>query len=364
MNVFVANPEWRWWIIGYFFLGGIAAGCYFIAALLELVGAPEDKPLARLGYKIAFPLVVLCGLFLTLDLNRPERFWHMLLQSEVVHDALDKGWPWSAAGWGLMVQAPMLKHWSPMSIGAWALFLFGAFSFVSCWASVWPAGRIARLLNRRWLGWPWRVAGSGVGFFVASYTGVLLTATNQPLWSQTDWLGALFLTSATSTALATLALLGRRREATDATVQRLERAQWWALLLELVVFIIFLVSLGPLLPVLPGRNVEMFLLGPLGIGILWPLGHHLVASARYAWSRGLAVLVGGLSLRYAVIMVAPVLLQRHAPDVAQNVPVETPSAWHSISPEDGRRRDGSPGASELNRPQTLVPRSKVIDEAP
>ena len=30
MNLFVADPEWGWWIIRYFFLGGIAAGAYFM----------------------------------------------------------------------------------------------------------------------------------------------------------------------------------------------------------------------------------------------------------------------------------------------------------------------------------------------
>jgi formate-dependent nitrite reductase membrane component NrfD len=288
----------------------------------------------------------------------------MLLQSEVVEEAFEQGWPWSLAGWHEMAYAPMLKVWSPMSIGAWALFVFGAFSFASCWASVRPQGRIARLLNSRVVRWPWRLAGSGVGFFIASYTGVLLTATNQPLWSQTDWLGALFLTSATSTALATLVLLSRRREPTDPTVEHLERAHRWALVCELVVFIMFLLSLGPLLSVLLPRNAGILLLvGPLGLGILWPLGHQLVTSARYAPSRALAVLVGGLALRYAVILGAPELRQQQPPNVTAGVPVGTPAGWHAVSPEDGRPRGGGPGASALNRTDSPQPRTKVFDAA-
>ena len=38
MNFFVADPEWGWWIILYFYLGGIAAGAYFLSSLIELVG--------------------------------------------------------------------------------------------------------------------------------------------------------------------------------------------------------------------------------------------------------------------------------------------------------------------------------------
>ena len=105
MNYFVADPEWGWWIIGYFFLGGIAAGAYFMATMIDLVGSPEDRRLARIGYRIALPLILICGVFLTLDLHRPERFWHMLLRSEVVHEAISEGWPTAGAGWRTMAGA-------------------------------------------------------------------------------------------------------------------------------------------------------------------------------------------------------------------------------------------------------------------
>src|SRR5207244_2217755 len=102
MNLFVADPEWGGWIVLYFFLGGIAAGAYFMATLIELVGSESDRPLSRVGYWIAFPLIALCGVFLIVDLHRPERFWHMLLRSEVVAEAFRLGWPFSARAWSLM----------------------------------------------------------------------------------------------------------------------------------------------------------------------------------------------------------------------------------------------------------------------
>jgi formate-dependent nitrite reductase membrane component NrfD len=49
MDLFVADPEWRWWIILYFFFGGIAAGAYFTAILplrgffLRIQVAPNDQ---------------------------------------------------------------------------------------------------------------------------------------------------------------------------------------------------------------------------------------------------------------------------------------------------------------------------------
>ena len=40
---FTAPPNWSWLVILYFFLGGIAGGSYFIAALLDLFGDVRDR---------------------------------------------------------------------------------------------------------------------------------------------------------------------------------------------------------------------------------------------------------------------------------------------------------------------------------
>ena len=111
LNTSVADPQWHGLIVWYFFLGGIAAGAYVMAALADLFGDIDDRPGVRVAYYIAFPLVGVCGLLLTIDLGRPERFWHMLIQSNT-------GWP-------------MFKWWSPMSVGSWGLSAFGLFSFAS-----------------------------------------------------------------------------------------------------------------------------------------------------------------------------------------------------------------------------------------
>src|SRR5437867_141177 len=96
---FTTPPEWHWLVILYFFLGGIAGGSFLIAALIDLFGAAVDRSLARLGYIVAFLAAIVCPIFLTLDLNRPERFWHMLLQDHTLR--------------------PMFKYWSPISFGSW-----------------------------------------------------------------------------------------------------------------------------------------------------------------------------------------------------------------------------------------------------
>src|SRR6266851_6992245 len=178
MNFFVANPYWGWWIIFYFFLGGIAAGAYFFATLIDLFGGASNRELPRVGYWIAFPLILVCGILLTVDLERSERFWHMLFRSGQVHQALGEGWPFG--GWSTMLGAPLFKRWSPMSVGSWALTIFGVCSSLTFLGSIWPEGRLCRILRRGIMGRMLQLVGSAVGFFVAAYTGTLLSATNQP----------------------------------------------------------------------------------------------------------------------------------------------------------------------------------------
>ena len=119
---FSTPPDWGWLIALYFFFGGLAAGSYCLASLIDLFGRPEDRPLSRLGYYISFPCIAISGLLLTVDLQRPERFCHMLIASNTYR--------------------PMFKYWSPMSIGSWALMIFGIFAFVSFLGALADAERI------------------------------------------------------------------------------------------------------------------------------------------------------------------------------------------------------------------------------
>jgi protein NrfD len=291
----VAAPEWGWLVVLYFFFGGIAAGAYFIATLIDLVGVERDRPIAKIAYYITAPLVLLCGLFLTLDLERPERFWHMLIESNT----------------GL----PIFKYWSPISVGAWALLLFGLFTGVSFLGVLAEDARfglgrlsgLARNLHEGPIGMIFQVIGCLFGFFIASYTGALLTATNQPFWSDSPLIGALFLASAASTGIAVLLLiLSFRRGAPPDSVANLERTDRWAMLLELVLLVAFVISLGGLAPVFlfSGYGV-LLLIGTLLGGVLIPL--FLQWRPRLLGSNGILlaavlVLVGGFILRYAIVM--------------------------------------------------------------
>ena len=71
------NPAWSWYIIWYFFVGGVAAGAYVMAAVADLFGREEDRRVARTGYVLAFPLALVCPILLTLDLGMPPRAFYM-----------------------------------------------------------------------------------------------------------------------------------------------------------------------------------------------------------------------------------------------------------------------------------------------
>lgn len=292
-----ANPDWGWWIVLYFYLGGIAAGAYFIGTLIDLVGHDErDLPIARMAFYIAAPLIAVCGILLIVDLSRPERFWHMMIQSNT-------GWP-------------MFKYWSPMSVGVWALLLFGLFSgasFVGALAEdarfgLGRFGGLAARLHHGPVGALFQLAGTAVGFFIASYTGALLSATNLPFWSDSPWIAPLFLASAASTGMAALLLLLllTRSPAPRDSIASLERTDRWAMLLELVLLIAFLLSLGGLAPALLASPYGLLLIGgTLVLGVLLPLllswRPRLLGARSTAVGAGLALL-GGLALRYAIVM--------------------------------------------------------------
>jgi protein NrfD len=291
----VADPDWGLWIVLYFYFGGIAAGAYFIGTLIDLFGIERDRPIAKVAYYLAAPLVAICGLLLVVDLTRPERFWHMIIQSNT---------------W-----LPMFKYWSPMSVGAWALLLFGAFASASFVGALAEDGRfglarfsnMARYLHTGPVGMIFQVIGCLFGFFIASYTGALLTASNQPFWSDSPLLGALFLASAASTGCAALLLLlSLRRDTPPDSVANLERTDRWAMLLELLLLIAFIVSLGRLALAFVGSIYGILLVVvTLALGVLAPLAlswrPHPLGTRRTAIS-AMLVLIGGLVLRYAIVM--------------------------------------------------------------
>lgn len=221
MEHFAAPPDWGWWIAGYFFLAGLAGGSYTLASVLRIWGSARDEAVVRVGYLVAFPLAVICGLFLTIDLGQPLRFWHMMVNVTPGAQTLN------------------FKYWSPISLGTWALLLFSLFSFVSFLEAL-GSRSLAGGIGRIWSG-----IGSLIALFLASYTGVVLSVSNEPVWSDSWAIGALFVASALSGSAALLLWLGRYRSGGATTGPRLLRADRSFAILELIAIAVFFATLAP-----------------------------------------------------------------------------------------------------------------------
>jgi protein NrfD len=183
---------WHWQIPMYLFLGGLAAGILFFAALFTIMGKAEKMPATVKKAPLIAPIALILGLLaLLLDLKHPLYFWRLYTTVRIE---------------------------SPMSWGAWVLLAITPLSFI--WVATyakelrqgwkWKYGFLDKLeaffiKNRIWLAWAIIVLSVILGI----YTGILLSAFNaRPLWN-TSILGPLFLVSGMSTGAAVIMLMSR-----------------------------------------------------------------------------------------------------------------------------------------------------------
>jgi len=276
----IKAPHWKWLVILYFFLGGLAGGSATIATIADLFS--KDRALVRASRYLSLAAVLPCPPLLVLDLGRPERAFNMFR---------------------------VVKLKSPMSLGSWALLFLGVFSSLSAGLQF-----LADVLGRQVLGGTQRVIGIATlpfSIFIAGYTGVLLAATNVPLWARNYLLiGPTFVASAFSTSLAALSLvLGVGEGEREDTARQLVRAETVCLATEAATLAAGLVHLGKLgKPLTTGRWGRLFWPVMVGAGLLTPLGLQLggpVQGRPGSWPRrtmtALLVLIGGFTLRTVMI---------------------------------------------------------------
>lgn len=290
-------PGWEWFYIGlYFFFGGVSAGAYFIGSLAEFFGGGVHRGISRTAFYIAFPTLLVTPPLLIGDLGQPLRFWHLLFDAR-------SGFPY-------------MNLSSPMSVGSWALVLYGAMAFLSFLDNLVAEGKIEfapfakayGLVPRK----VYAAVGSMAGFFIAGYTGVLLNVTSRPLWALTDPLvGALFVVSAGSTGAAAIYLVMKWRRIHPAPeLEEFERFDRIVKVIEIALVAAIVVAAGKYAGVLfRGPYALMFWIGAVLLGTLVPLasnlyahrrGHHL-RSEPAAGLMAYLVLLGGLLLRISLL---------------------------------------------------------------
>jgi formate-dependent nitrite reductase membrane component NrfD len=287
------NPvHWEWMIYVEMFLAGIAAGAYVTAAMLEVLGRGRS-PVARTAHFMVWPLLVVVGILLTVDLGRPERFHHMLLLIKTL--------------------LPNLKWWSPMTFGSWGVLLFAIVAFGSFLDALVEKGvfRLGwwnreRTLHGSKLGLVWALVGAGFAFGAGGYSGVLLSVSNLPGWGDSALIGPLFLVTAMVTGMAALLLVQAVRRATaHGDVLSLAEANALLVVVQMVVLVLFIATLG--------NGYQVFLAGTSFVGMLGAvvLGGFAPLLLRLSVPRpspavtalfAVLVLVGGFMLRFAVVM--------------------------------------------------------------
>jgi len=280
----VRRPVWTWEVPAYFWLGGMAAGAYVTASLAQGFGSADDRRATAGGYYLAAAALVPCAPLLIADLGRPDRFHHMLR---------------------------IFKPLSPMNLGAWTLTGFTPIAFARAASHAastgllrGPLGALARLVPTRLA----ELAGCALGLTLAGYSGVLLAATNIPLWAKSKLLGGLFMASALASGSAAVTLQAARRGAPDATLHRLAALESAASAGEIAVLAGYLTQSGRTArPLTRGRFAAPFWLGAVGAGAVLPLLLHRLAGGRRGRAlqslsavASLCTIAGSLALRWSI----------------------------------------------------------------
>jgi formate-dependent nitrite reductase membrane component NrfD len=271
------KPHWGWNVVTYLFLGGIMGGSSNLVALAN-EDDPGSRKLSRNGRYLAVALAVACPAVLISHLGRPERFLNMLR---------------------------IIKLRSPMSLGVWGLVAYGNAAGLSAVAQAGRDGILPRwmrfLAPKALVDLPLALCGS----FIASYTGVLISATAVPIWAKGKrHIPPLFVFSGVAGACAAHAALLALEPGTERVRGKLERLELAASLCELAVLTSFRKHAGELgAPMFEGPRGERLRRRTIFGGIVVPAVLNMLPfHAR--WKTLLAstlTLVGGYVLRETVI---------------------------------------------------------------
>jgi hypothetical protein len=251
-------PVWTWEIPLYFWTGGIASGAAFVAFACDMAG---DERAAALSRKVSLAALAPSPVLLVLDLGRPERFLNMLR---------------------------IVKTRSPMSMGAWALTVFGNIAAAAVGADLLGRRRAARALG---------AANALVAGYLGSYTGVLLAATAVPVWARSRlFLGPIFVSTATATGAAACRLaITAAGESEESTRIALNRVQAGAMAAELALSIVNERRLPPGI----GAPLESKLMKAAKWTVRGGLALQLTRGPKLAHAASALHLAAGLMFRYA-----------------------------------------------------------------
>ncbi len=279
---------WHWHIPLYLFLGGLAAGILFFAALITIQGKADRYPAAARIAPLITPVLLSIGLLaLLLDLNHKLYFWRLYTTIR-----LESPMSWGA--WTLMIVTPLSIIWSALNIKE----VFPKWDWKYDILYQLEAFFRKHLLVISWIMLVFSL-------ILGVYTGILFSAFNaRPLWN-TSILGPLFLTSGLSTGAAAIVLMSRSHE------ERHHFARIDLMLIGIEIFLIIHMFMGFLASTqvhieaaqlfLGGPYTTVFWLFVFSLGLVIPALLELLELKGYRmpyWLAPILVLVGGLLFRF------------------------------------------------------------------
>jgi formate-dependent nitrite reductase membrane component NrfD len=306
----MSEHYWGWLVAIYLFLGGMGAGAFIIAAVIELTGERykyEYCPTTLAGAGVSGPLIVIGTVLLIFDLGAGLRE------------------PWRILN--------MFTNWS--SVMTWGIWILSFFIPIACIYGILEVmqvhpGILAWL--RRWLRFlpetlPYRgikriVCSVGIllALGTALYTGVLLSVVEAvPFWA-TPLLPILFLVSAVSTGIGLSLDMSATLMVPEAPhrFKRLPLIHIALIGLEIALLVLFFyTALGQggeaaesANLILTGAGSLLFWIVVAGLGMVFPLVVHAYALARGSHGylvgilAGAATVLAGLFVRYLIVAAA------------------------------------------------------------
>ncbi len=261
-------PHWEWNVVTYLFLGGIMGGLGLIQVLAD-GKKPEEKQLKRTAHISSFALAAINPGILITHLGKPERFLNMLR---------------------------IVKFKSPMSLGVWGLVFYSGAAGANVIGFTPALMQPAQML---------------LGAFTAGYTGVLLSATANPLWSSGKrHIPAFSVASGLASACALSSLLSVI-SGNDKVLHKLERLEMVAGAAELALLADFKRHSGRYgKPLFEGKHAKTLQNVTMIAGIAAPFALNLLGSiaklpkpvnALRVAAASILTLAGGYALRHCVI---------------------------------------------------------------
>lgn len=281
---------WHWHIPLYLFLGGLAAGILFFAALYTIQGKEDKYPAAVKKAPFITPFILVIGLLaLLLDLNNKPYFWRLYTTIR-----LESPMSWGA--WTLMVVTPVSFIWCALNIRE----IFPSFDWKYGWIK-----QLESFFNKQKITMSWILLIFSV--ILGIYTGILFSAFNaRPLWN-TSILGPLFLASGLSTGAAYIMLVSKSH------AERILFSKIDLVLIGIELFLIIHMFMGFLastqvqidaaLLFLGGPYTAVFWVLVVFLGMLVPALLEVLELRNYKIPviiPGLLVLFGGLMFRFII----------------------------------------------------------------